>query len=367
VSAALLLAAAVLMAGQAVQGETDAGQGPLALPASFPLEMVLPGYVPLVPRSLERAEGRFTFRVQQANTLVRAGDVEARKELAPGCVDQPPGYALLEDLEATRLTAELAYGLGSGWELSLGLSGIGFSGGLMDGIIEAVHSALGLPDDGRPDRPRNEVERQVQSDDGCLEWQRSPATMYWGDTILSVRKVLSAGGLGRSAWLLEVAVELPTGDADRMTGSGGVDGRIGVHGSEGWQDRHFLTWGVGRVLVGAYDTAPLPVGGAWHGHLGYEFLTASHWSWPVQIQATDSHFGPGDGDCDKPRVLLQGGVRKENASGPRRWRWEAGFTQNLTINDNNADFALMAAFVWRWGGVSRGEVSSRGPRPRQGP
>jgi hypothetical protein len=329
--------------------------------------MVLPGHVPLVPRSLDRAQGRFTFRVQHANTLIRSGDVEERKELAPGCVDQPPGYAFLEDLESTRLTAELAYGLGSGWELSLGLSGIGFSGGFLDPIIEAVHSALGLPDDGRPDRPQNEVERQVQSADGCLEWQKSPTHMYWGDTILSVRKVLSAGGRGRSAWLLEAAVELPTGDTGRMTGNGEVDWRIGVHGSEGWQDRHFLTWGLSRVLVGGYDTAPLPVGDAWHGHLGYEFLTASRWSWPIQIQATDSHFGPGDGDSDDPRLLLQGGVRKENAKGPRRWRWEFGFSQNLTTSDNHADIALLAAFVWRWGGSSLGAESAQAVGPRNGP
>jgi hypothetical protein len=97
---------------------------------------------------------------------------------------------------------------------------------------------------------------------------------------------------------------------------------------------------------------------AWHGHIGYEYLTPSGWSWPFQVLVTDSHYGQGDGDAHQPRALLQGGVRSE-VGDRRRWTWEGGFSQNLTLNDNESDFALAAAFSYRWGESASGGALGR--------
>lgn len=355
-AAFLLLGACVVAASAAASPpteEVDVGGGPLSLPAGFPLELLIPSHVPLAPRVEPRGGVRLAARWHQANTLTSTGEVGRRRERELLGLAPLEGTGVLVDLESSRLTVEVAVGLGARWEAGVELSGIGYAGGVGDHLIDEVHHTLGLKSEIRDARPEDSVEIAVLSDRGRLEIFRSPTHLSLGDTLLFARRVLSTGGTGRSAWLLDMAVELPTGDEERLAGSGGVDGRIGIHGSEGWKGLHFLAWGLSWVPVGSYDAAPIEVESAWHGHLGYERRWASGWSLPAQLVLTDSHFRDA-GNADGPRALLQAGVRAPLAGG--RGSWELGFSQNLTKNDNQADFALATGITWSWGGAAMEEM-----------
>lgn len=120
------------------------------------------------------------------------------------------------DGESRRVELDWRAGIAEDWELRISAPMIDHAGGGLDSFIEDFHDFWGMPDAGRPAVARNQLtyrytERGVERfalDDrqrGIGDVQIGAAWRLWSDA--------------RSAASLALTVKLPTGDAQKLTGS----------------------------------------------------------------------------------------------------------------------------------------------------
>lgn len=253
---------------------------------------------------------------------------DLRLDWASHAVSDRSGRAVVRfDGETRRYTLAVAGPAGAGWwgvELPL----VSHTGGYLDGSIEAWHDALGLPAGDRPARPSDRLLFRVVDGDGREVLRRTRSAAGPGDAALTAGLPLFGARAPVAAGL---RLEAPTGDPDRLLGSGGWDlaawlagdGRAGPAGAwsghaaagalymtagEVLPDRHRRWAGFARLAGGWRPLAPLTLRVQLDGHtpLYHSPLT------PL-------------GD---PALELRAGAAVEPGRG---YRLEAGFSEDLAV------------------------------------
>jgi hypothetical protein len=201
--------------------------------------------------------------------------------VAPGNVDFALGYdvandaddadrsaeLLIIDAETGTLTVSLRRRLGERFEVGLDVPYVRHSGGYLDSMIYNFHNAVGLSNSQR-DGPDDQL-RLLFAQDGITLLDLSAPVSGIGDAQLS-----GAVRLGKVT--LRGSLKAPTGEAEKLTGSGALDASLGIHG--GFTTRLFdrdlaLSGFLGVLALGDGDVMPelqrsaVPYGGAaarWH-------------------------------------------------------------------------------------------------------
>jgi len=184
-------------------------------------------------------------------TVLPAGRIAVRENLAYSSLwlRGSAGTRRFEmDGEYLRAATRLQLGLGEGLEFGLELPVAHTSGGFLDAFIIDYHSWFGFPDQARDTSPRNEYAIGA-SRNGQSMWSVDRDGFAWLDVPLQLTWTVVEPAEHRPGLALRGAVELPTGDADRGYGSGGVDASLGM-------------------LV-QHRTGPL----AWYGHAQHTFAS----------------------------------------------------------------------------------------------
>ena len=128
------------------------------------------------------------------------------------------GQLLVLDGETTRTAVSFAQSLGDRWSIGAEVPIFHVSGGVLDDAIDGWHSAFGLPDGGRNNRPEGNLLFLMGDEAGPFFELHEPQTGL-GDVQLTV-----ARGFGSSEGLvLQAAVKLATGDEEMLAGSGSTD------------------------------------------------------------------------------------------------------------------------------------------------
>jgi len=94
----------------------------------------------------------------------------------------------------------------------------------MDDFLRSYHNAFGFPDYGRSNRPDNEFLYEVRRN-GVLVIKGESGRIGIGDIKLTLKKPILKGDPAVS---IRADVELPTGDAKKGYGSGGIDAGFAV-------------------------------------------------------------------------------------------------------------------------------------------
>ena len=121
------------------------------------------------------------------------------------------------DAETQRYALRYRRGFGgsvvsvNGWEWGVELPLVSSGGGSLDSLIENWHDTFGLPNGGRENAPRDRYLIRYQRDGQTL-LNLSEGESGLGDVRLSL-----AAALGER-WVLRALLQLPTGDADRLSG-----------------------------------------------------------------------------------------------------------------------------------------------------
>lgn len=190
------------------------------------------------------------------------------------------------DGETTRAALVFKRGFGDRWQASIEIPFVDHSGGFGDGFIDDFHDTFGFGDGGRS-RAANDQQnfRYERGDRLALDVDDSPSGI--GDVRLGVKKRLA--GFGDWGAAVSGEFKLPTGDADRLTGSGSADfalsAMIGNNqlGLSDWR----LGAGAGALYTGKGDVLAdqrvQTVGFGW-ASIGYALTNA----FVVQVQA-NSH------------------------------------------------------------------------------
>jgi hypothetical protein len=146
------------------------------------------------------------------------------------------------DGEGYRTTLALRYGLTARTEVGLELPLVGHGGGVFDSFIEGWHDFFSLPGGAREQFPRNRLLYRYDKD-GRTRLLLDDSGYGLGDLRLTGGWQLyrhDGDGSGQAV-ALRGSLKLPTGDSDRLRGSGSTDLALWLSGSSTF--RLPLAWG----------------------------------------------------------------------------------------------------------------------------
>lgn len=157
---------------------------------------------------LAPSQTNLTLRLQIANNF--AGDKSGSESINL-------------DGETHRLTLAWRQGLIGGMEWGLELPYVTHGGGFLDSTIESWHNHLGLPQGGRTNVPRNQIDYRYTRDGVNLVNLTHPVS-GWGDVRLLAGKQIELNKVfGIQSMTLRASLKLPTGQSSELRGSGSTD------------------------------------------------------------------------------------------------------------------------------------------------
>ena len=194
---------------------------------------------------------------------------------------------LLLDGESYRYALSFAYGYGDRLEIGLELPYLLHTSGHLDSFIDAWHDVFNLPTAGRENVPDNQLlffyDRSDRPDLALTQ-----SSQGLGDLRLNAAwQVQEDSGPGSTAIALHGSLKLPTGESEKLTGSGGLD--VALWLSAGSQRP--VSWGrltllgsLGVLLLGDGDV----LGGQQRSLVGFGGLGFALQPWQrvrLQMQA----------------------------------------------------------------------------------
>ena len=158
---------------------------------------------------------------------------------------------LVLDGETWRTGLWLRRAVGERWTVGVELPYIRQSGGMLDDVIDAWHSAFGLPDGGRNRRPEGQLV-YLLGEGGAPFYSLQRSSGGLGDLLVGVGRALGPNG----GTHLQATVKLPTGDEAVLAGSGSADVAVtllrSVDANVGRRSAGYF-WGVGALWLGEPD------------------------------------------------------------------------------------------------------------------
>lgn len=128
--------------------------------------------------------------------------------------------SLLVDIETRQLNLIYDFSIKENWMLRFQLPLIQHSGGFLDSYIDKYHQALGLPENLRPEFPRDEIHIIYEQQD-IEQININSQQSSLGD--ISIQLAWQATQSEQSNLSYWLSLKLPTGDESRLTGSGATD------------------------------------------------------------------------------------------------------------------------------------------------
>jgi hypothetical protein len=141
--------------------------------------------------------------------------------------DARPSEALYLDGETSRVEFRYRIGIKNRFELGLEIPYVQHQRGRLDSFIDSFHNTFGMPEGLRPDREHNVLDFRYADLTGLL--------VSVHDSIEGVGDARLFGGMqlltsDRHQMALRFGVKFPTGDRNKLLGSGGTDINLGLAG-----------------------------------------------------------------------------------------------------------------------------------------
>lgn len=161
------------------------------------------------------------------------GRFELRSELASsGSWSQQDNESVLLDGETTRMTLTLQYGLRENLEVGVEIPYVLHRDGFLDDLIIDWHNFFQLPQGDRKTLPRDRLHYRYQRNDNNLLDMQEEADGFGDLRVLGGMQLWQEdSGDTKQALALRASLKLPTGDADKLTGSGSTDLALWLSGS----------------------------------------------------------------------------------------------------------------------------------------
>jgi len=190
------------------------------------------------------------------------------------------------DMEITEFNMRLKKVI-KGMELDIDVPLLILSDGFLDGFLNAYHSTFGFGDYGRPERPLNSFLYEIRREG--VRIIKGEEGFGLGDIRVGAKRLLySSDG---SSIGIKGGVELPTGDADKGFGSGGLDADIALLIDRRVSDRLMSYWNIGAVHTGDLRTSRrLNLRDFLYAGLAVEGMLNKHLGLLVQLEAHPSIY-----------------------------------------------------------------------------
>lgn len=240
-------------------------------------------------------------------------------------VQQNGSESLLVDAETREARLTLQAPISNRFAFQLQLPYRYTGAGNLDGFIDGWHDAFGLPDGARSELP---------SDDFNITYVRGTSSGFSMTSAASGLAdiqaslgydVIASKTSALSAWL---SVKLPTGDADKLTGSGATDVSLIFAGELGLDDRWSVLAQAGATWLGDGDLLPYRQNSVvWSGLAG---LSGRVWRGLALKAQIDAHTAAFDSNLDflSEAVVLTVGGDYSFASG---WLMNIGVGEDIAV------------------------------------
>jgi hypothetical protein len=236
--------------------------------------------------------------------------------------------SLLLDGETWRTGLRFDYSVSDELAIAVTIPFISHNGGFLDSFIEDWHHIFGLPQGGRTDAPRNRILYRYQ-ENGVDQLLLDENARGIGDLQLEV----SSSQTAIEATRFHLALKLPTGDPDRLLGSGAPDLSLLAARTHRFDTEygHFgLSSSLGGSWLGQGDVLPsrqrrgvifARLCGGWQPY-----------SWLATQLCIDGHSGLYRGTglkvLDDPALILTGGFSLQPDDD---WELELTLSEDLSV------------------------------------
>lgn len=195
--------------------------------------------------------------------------------------------SIILDGETARAALRARYGVSDNWTLGVEVPWVHHGGGFLDGFIIEWHDFWGFPQRGRDRAAKDEINfRYVRDGDTRIDLNSFVEGL--GDIVVSAQRRLIRSS--SSAAALHAQVKLPTGDADKLTGSGAVDAGAGLEIAKRWRRRWHSSFRAGLAYLGEGDVLP-ELQRHWAGYGGLDVVWRPARALALRVQF-DAHTSP---------------------------------------------------------------------------
>lgn len=341
------LIAALLIALPALAQENDALLAPLPVRDQYLLNNGFFFFEPEGARVLDDEAWLVDVHTADSNTFAKSrwishnleGDTERRTgDQTLRIIRMDPGTTIfLADGETHRTTITAHRGFGRNLEVGISIPFAYIGGGSSDGFIEHFHSALNLGDNQRVAVQRNHETVFIRSGDNTY-LRESPAHSHLGDVAVSAKYELTTFEDPNLSISAQGAIELPTGNARTLDGSGSLDGGLQLLATRDFGAMR-INASAGLLFLGHNMPMDLASQIVITDSVGVSRLLTSQTSATVQLTVSQSPFrGIGSPELTRRSYQMTAGL--QHAFGPGLTAY-GGIVENLITYQNSADAGLV--------------------------
>jgi len=257
-------------------------------------------------------------------------------------VQRADAELLIVDAEIREARVTVGRSWPSGFATQLQLPYRYTGGGVLDDAIDGWHDFFSLPQGARPTMPRDRIR---------IAYQRAGATLIDVDSSLSGLadasldfgySLRSTNKTAAAAWL---SVKVPSGDADRLTGSGATDVSLSIAGEQRLNEDWSLFGQANITRLGDGDRlAALQRDVVWSGFAGVGWRAWRGLQLKAQIDAHSSVFEDSDLDFLGDAVVLSFGGDYRFESG---WRFDVAVSEDIAV-ESSSDVVFVFGLRRSW-------------------
>jgi hypothetical protein len=250
--------------------------------------------------------------------------------------------AVYLDGESYRANFKWRYGLNEKWEVGADLPFWMHDGGFMDRSIETFHDVFDLDNGNREDFGRNDLRyRYLDMNTNQVIYSLDEQTEGVGDIRFATAYQLQNENSQQLA--LRGSLKLPTGDAEKLTGSESVDIALAIHYSDQqWLDNDRLAfhanggmlWMDGTDVIAEEHNSVV-----WYGSSTVSWRWRDSISWKLQLDAQSAFYDSPLEELGDPalQLILGGSFRSSE-----KFAIDVSFTEDLIVN-TSPDVVLQIA------------------------
>ncbi len=318
-------------------------RGPFPVREQFPVDQLFLSLTPDDAKTLPKKDVRLRIYSTMVNTFEFTDLPEDKNDPAQYYqyyIAVPQNrYRLYVDTELIRTAIAVDYAVSDNLQVSIEIPFLYYSGGIMDSSIENFHKMFHLPKDGRDKAERDVSEiyllRQTEF------WIQEPDAMSCGlgDITLSAKYSFVDEDIYVPVVSLRFALKVPTGESEKLYGSGKYDYGVYLLVSKSIRKFRFhLNFGK-SFLSNPDSKAPLDLNDKLSLFVGAEYALSRKWHLIAQslimnnLLATDDNFPYGDD------IKYEGtfGVRYISSE---HLFYDFGIVQNLNSGRNDMDLGF---------------------------
>ncbi|MBI4552040.1 MAG: DUF3187 family protein, partial [Candidatus Latescibacteria bacterium] len=286
--------------------------GPFETRDEFPVKLLFlslrPDRAGLRPPGTLRLAGRFAYANTYAVTRPVGNPTVPLDYYQAAPLSE---YRLFVDAEVLRASFDIDWSPSARWQLGAEVPFLIQGGGYLDRTVEGFHHLFRLSNGGREQTPRNAYGVFVVRSGRFWIAHDQPPAAGLGDVVLRVKTAVITPHGRRPALSWLGALKLPTGQFDRLTGSGGTDAQVALLLTQPIGASFILHYNVGYTHIGRpARSAGFPVRSITSHLLAAEYLATRRLSVILQALANTSLFPAGRlGPLDRTAYELHAGVK----------------------------------------------------------